>query len=1066
MILLQTIRNASIALLFAVVLSSCGGGSCANCSTSTPGTLTLTIEAPSQYPAGLPESINAVLTMTNTSTTDANNLLYSVPAAGQVGNYTGVTITPNAGVGSASGACTNIKAGSSCTFTATIAPYANPGSFTVTAVPNSVSSTSIITKVMGKLLKNDSISVTANLGLVDTPTTDNKYYVLPDNQYINSSLDTTTTAYVSVWIKEADEGLNTLNLVDQDGTLLTATAIGTPTYATNSVNSYKITIPAGKSVQYVQALSNVCSEKNTGTNANTACSNSAVINLEPNGAGILSLQPTYFNMSISYESQVITLTNTGTGSITNIEYPEITSPFSITTNSCSNIESLAVGQSCSFTVTYNSVGVNGESQFVFTYKNGVSNVQQLTHATVVYSADSPGILAISPLSATNTLIGGSVKATVSLYGSVGVVTPVQVTITNNNSGVASITPANCALTSNNYACEVTLTGISLGNVTFTASASGYTSVTSPQLTVRPYQIMILGNSGAVDRFDSINNTYTNVLLPKLTSAVTYGAGTFVDGGDKGTLYKSTDGVNWREVSSSTIYRIMGVYYKQGKFFATGFNKTILTSPDGNSWTTVITSNPVQDNDYYNGLTEGAGGKLVAVGSQNGALIATSTNGGTTWVEQSQPAGASSQFTSVTNNGDFYVAVGYGNLIYKSTDATDGSWVQQVSPVSGEFTSIVYANGKFVAAGGTGQNSDYGYIMTSTDGENWTSRYTSQIDGSYLEDVNYANGKFIAVGHGSTILVSNDGETWTPSTNGIDPDEYFYGVTYGNGTYVVDNGYGVFYTSTNGVNWVRHEPYGPSSSMYGGATDGNGTLVVVGGAAVSTTKYPGDSWTFTNLKSDTVNASFNAIAYGGSRYVAVGGNSVFFISPDGYNWTQVNFAQSISTAYGVTYGNGKFVSVGSSGQILQSTDSTGETWNIVFTGTGTLRGVTYGANKFVAVGSTNNSTGVAYISDDGTNWQSVTGLNGAERLNAVNYMNGKFYAAGYNGNIYASSDGNIWSAVTSSGATTRLYGLGYYNGSYISVGYQGTLVTSSDGNIWSDPISTIWNGLQYNAVIGY
>ena len=42
------------------------------------GNLTLAIEAPSQYPAGV--AVTAYLTMTNTSNVNATNLVYTVPA--------------------------------------------------------------------------------------------------------------------------------------------------------------------------------------------------------------------------------------------------------------------------------------------------------------------------------------------------------------------------------------------------------------------------------------------------------------------------------------------------------------------------------------------------------------------------------------------------------------------------------------------------------------------------------------------------------------------------------------------------------------------------------------------------------------------------------------------------------------------------------------------------------------------------------------------------------------------------------------------------------------------------
>ncbi len=397
-----TFRNFALSVLSAAVLSACGGaGSCTNCSTPTPtpspGTLSLSIEAPSQYPAGLPVSIDASLTMTNTSSVDASNLVYTIPAPNEPGNYTKVVITPNAGVGSASGDCTNIAAGASCTFVATISAYASPGSFTVTATPNSTATAK--TTQSGKSSQADSISVTANLGLVDIPNTNNEYYILPSDQTIQGSTTQATTAYVSVLVKKVSSGLSSFKLVNELGEELTYTAIGTPKYTVNSVNSYKVTIPAGQTLQHVQVLSNVCTTLNNGTNNDTACSNDADINLAQAGVGILAIQPNYFQMTESVTSQVITLQNIGTANITNLQLPTIAAPFKIIDNSCANVSTLTPLSSCLITIGYTVGSTSGQGSYVVNYNNG--NGAANTAATIPYIGTSTAPFAIITASPTS-----------------------------------------------------------------------------------------------------------------------------------------------------------------------------------------------------------------------------------------------------------------------------------------------------------------------------------------------------------------------------------------------------------------------------------------------------------------------------------------------------------------------------------------------------------------------------------------------------------------------------------------------------------------------------------------
>ena len=415
----NTFRNFALSMLSAAALSACGGaGSCTNCSTPTPtptpspGTLSLSIAAPSQYPAGV--AVTAYLTMTNTSSVNGNNLVYTIPSDT---NYTGVTITANpTGAGED---CANIAAGASCTFTASIPAGSKPGSFTVLATPNSTASAK--TTQSGKSFQADSISVTANLGLVDVPNTQNQYYILPSDQTITANANGATTVMISVWVKQASEGLSSLRLVDEAGAALTYVTVGTPSYAINSVNTYRVTIPAGKTLQHIQAFgynndTSVCNTLNIGTNNNTACSNDADVNLATQGNGILTIQPSYTVMSESYNTQVITLTNTGTGDVSSITYPnwgELASQFSITNNNCTSLTKLSAGQSCTMILNYTANSLSSAITPVFSYDddNNGSTSPKNTAIIVSYQGLTPpnpgpdptpvtswSILSVSPVS--------------------------------------------------------------------------------------------------------------------------------------------------------------------------------------------------------------------------------------------------------------------------------------------------------------------------------------------------------------------------------------------------------------------------------------------------------------------------------------------------------------------------------------------------------------------------------------------------------------------------------------------------------------------------------------------
>ena len=297
----------------------------------------------------------------------------------------------------------------------------------MTATPNaSVNGQSIKTTQASKALQN-SISVTVNLGLVNLPNTNNEYYILPSDQTIHGSATSSTTAYVSVLVKVAGEGLNSLKLVDETGAELSYSPVGNPSYTINSVNSYKVTIPADKTLQHVQALSNTCTTVNIGTNNSNACSNDASVNLVPRGNGILSIQPSQFDMSASYGSQVITLTNIGGGDVSNILYPDWVSlgqgQFTLSGNSCTNLSKLSAGQSCTITLSYTADSNSGQITPVFSYDvdNNSGIEPKNTGISVPYTGTSPttpfSILNVQPQSIS--LSGNSLRRTLTITNTAG-----------------------------------------------------------------------------------------------------------------------------------------------------------------------------------------------------------------------------------------------------------------------------------------------------------------------------------------------------------------------------------------------------------------------------------------------------------------------------------------------------------------------------------------------------------------------------------------------------------------------------------------------------------------------
>jgi hypothetical protein len=376
----------------------------------------------------------------------------------------------------------------------------------------------------------------------------------------------------------------------------------------------------------------------------------------------------------------------------------------------------------------------------------------------------------------------------------------------------------------------------------------------------------------------------------------------------------------------------------GADFTLSLNPASLTLQPGQSGTTTLTITP------QNGFT----------GTVNLSLVDGSGNpvpGITLSPTSVSVTGPSPVTQDLTLSVDSGVAPGTYNLQVRATSGSltktanlsltvsapggggaGTTWTLRTSGTSTFLNDVTYGNGLFVAVGAVGA------ILTSPDGVTWTQR-TPPTD-NWLEGVAYGNGTFVAVGAKGTILTSPDGVTWTQQTSGT--DNYLFGVTYGNGLFVAVGKWGTILTSPDGVSWTARAS--GTSNWLRGVTYGNGLFVAVGDGAILTSP-DGASWT---ARASGTGYWLYAVTYGNGLFVAVGPNGAILTSPDGVTWTQRTSGTGYSL-HGVTYGNGLFVAAGWNGTILTSPD--GVTWTQRTSPTiNWLEGVTYGNGTFVAVGA--------------------------------------------------------------------------------------------------------------------
>ena len=231
-----------------------------------------------------------------------------------------------------------------------------------------------------------------------------------------------------------------------------------------------------------------------------------------------------------------------------------------------------------------------------------------------------------------------------------------------------------------------------------------------------------------------------------------------------------------------------IAYGNGKFVAVGNDGWITSSSDGETWSTPKQIG-VADNNPWNDIIY-AGGKFVAVGTLALAYSAVSIDG-VNWTLSSMIS-KECQFIGVTYLNKTFIAADKKGWIWESTDGLSWQKSQQVttstimdinflngiimitdasyriwissdgktwsnSKTSFTCYTSAYGNGKFVIMG------NLGYIITSTDGVNWSSKIQVNpltTGGNFIwNKVRYINGNFVAVGYGSYIATSANGITW-------------------------------------------------------------------------------------------------------------------------------------------------------------------------------------------------------------------------------------------------------------------------------------------------------------------
>jgi len=482
-------------------------------------------------------------------------------------------------------------------------------------------------------------------------------------------------------------------------------------------------------------------------------------------------------------------------------------------------------------------------------------------------------------------------------------------------------------------------------------------------------------------------------------------------GDWGSIYTSTNGVNWTKAVSNTDEWLRGVAFGGNAFVAVGENGTILRSGStASSWTKVTSGTLVHLNRVrYFGT--GASGQFIAVGNAGAAL--SSATGTAPW--SSMSTGSTNNLFDVARNDKGTLLVGDQELRFRAAGET--TWTNYVldlstnAPPGWVYLSACGSSNYWLVAGRSGLLLE-GMLTNGASDYSWSPVPDSSH--AWLWDLTIQRGIYVAAGDLATIQTSLDGILWAREVVPLPP------------TNVVLLGVG-----------------GTTNLLLAAGNGGNVLISRAGLTNVTITNYVGTNIVVTNTITDTfglvwTNLPFfttntlQGVAASAGLFVLSGDQGSIFTSTDGSNFT-ARVTPTTNFLSGIAAGPDGWVAVGDRGTLLHSGPDAASWTKIALGTTNWLYRVRHVGDRFVAVGQ----NGAIFSSENGTDWSPRS--SGTTRwLNDVTFLNGQWLAVGNQGELLSSSNLVNWSTVPLP-TVKSLYGAASQNGQLVLAGVEGAIL---------------------------
>lgn len=469
-----------------------------------------------------------------------------------------------------------------------------------------------------------------------------------------------------------------------------------------------------------------------------------------------------------------------------------------------------------------------------------------------------------------------------------------------------------------------------------------------------------------------------------------------------TLFASAEaGDTWtdRTAANSTATDgavLISVCYGGSTFVAVGQNGTIISSTDGINWTK-RTSNTTL---YLSGVSTNGSGTFVAVAGGNttaNGVIVTSTNYGATWSSQAFTA----TYASVCYGNGFFMAFADGKC-YTSADGS--TWVEKGSVDNYAIYGLAYhsidGTETYVGVGTPDDFTDYNgnylyrFAASTNSGTSW-SRDVSHLDtlAANLNSVCYGAIEFVAVGDGGSVFTSSTGQTGAWTKRAFLTNMNLQDICYANDRYIAV-GYtstynAIIYSSTDGgANWTSKTPN--TTNELRGVCYGNNMVVAVG---INGTILTSAGAIAPTLTSATYNASTGILAVTGANMTTGDTIDVSKLTVTGqggstYTLTSANVFAESSTTFNVTLNAADKLNVNGLLNKSGASPVTGTAYNLA-------GAASWDATRSTTADLTGNAINVTNVQiptitsaayDAATSVLTVTGTNMVKQVGATNDIN--------------------------------------------------------------------------------